>query len=249
MKRIKKPGVYAGAALLTIFFSILLFIPIAAGLSKTTLVDFEAILSDQIWFYPKFFLSLFYALAIAAGGTLVAFITAFSLVNGRFRCRGVLLFLLLLLMLMPLQTTLLPNYIGLRDLHLLDTVYALILPMLCSPFAIFLMVQYMSDVAETCVEAARLETNSLAVILFRIMLPQMKGSVAAVFLFLFAEGFNMVEQPLYYLRDESLRPLSVAASSLVEDRIGMVCAVGLLCLIPITFLYMIYNRILKKESK
>ncbi len=225
-----------------VLFSICLLVPIAVVVSKSSMKAFEIIFTKTEWFYPKLWKSLLYALVIGVGGTFIAFLTAFGLINGHFKCRGLLLSLILLLMLMPLQATLLPNYIGLRDLNLLDTPWALILPMVCSPFAIFLMYQYMKDIPEACIEAARLETGSVAVILFRIVLPQIKGYVAAVYLFLFAEGFNMVEQPLYYVKKESLQPLSVVTTALVGGDVGIICAIGIVCLIPITILYICYDR-------
>lgn len=234
--------------MILLLFSAALLIPIGCVWFRTSFGRIGELLGSTSWFYPKLGISLLYAGAIALGGTLVAFIAAFALVNGHFRFKNAILFLLMLLMLMPLQVTLLPNYIGLRDLHLLDTAWALILPMVCSPFAFFLMYQYMNGIPEECIEAARLETGSVAVILSRIMLPQMKGMVAAVFLFLFAEGFNMVEQPLYYVKKEALQPLSVVTASTVNGDVGVACTVGIVCLVPITILYILFDRVISVNN-
>ncbi len=67
------------------------------------------------------------------------------------------------------------------------------LPMLSSPFAIYLMYQYMDSISYEEFEAARLETNSVVRILCSVILPELRACVAAVFVFMFAEGFNMVE--------------------------------------------------------
>ena len=145
-------------------------------------------------------------------------------------------------MLMPLQATLLPTYIGLRDMYMLNSPFALILPMLCSPFAFYLMYQYVETVPTEIVEAARLETSSLCKILWHALLPQVKGSVAAVFVFMFAEGFNMVEQPLYFVKEDVLRPLSVIAEEYIQGKEQLLYAVGVLCLIPILLLYAVYEE-------
>lgn len=161
---------------------------------------------------------------------------------GKYKRKKAILFLVLLLMLMPLQATLLPTYIGLRDMHMLNSPFALILPMLCSPFAFYLMYQYVETVPTEIVEAARLETSSLCKILWHALLPQIKGSVAAVFVFMFAEGFNMVEQPLYFVKEDVLRPLSVIAEEYIQGKEQLLYAVGVLCLIPILLLYAVYEE-------
>ena len=135
-----------------------------------------------------------------------------------------------------------PTYIGLRDMHMLNSPFALILPMLCSPFAFYLMYQYVETVPTEIVEAARLETSSLCKILWHALLPQVKGSVAAVFVFMFAEGFNMVEQPLYFVKEDVLRPLSVIAEEYIQGKEQLLYAVGVLCLIPILLLYAVYEE-------
>ncbi len=145
-------------------------------------------------------------------------------------------------MLMPLQTTLLPNYIGLRDLGLLDTRKALLLPMICSPFAIYLMCRYMEGISDENWEAARLETDSLFQILFCVVFPQMRACVAAVFVFMFAEGFNMIEQPLYYVKQDKLKPLSIITDSMQAGEEKLIYAIGIVCMIPLLFLYGFYEE-------
>lgn len=152
------------------------------------------------------------------------------------------MFLLLLMMLMPLQVTLLPNYVGLRDMGLLDTPAALILPMVCSPFAIYLMYQYMETLPKEGIEAARLETSSLFPILGQVIFPGMRACVAAVFVFMFAEGFNMVEQPLYFVKKDMLKPLSVLTEILPGEESYLIYAAGIVCMLPLLLLYGFYEE-------
>lgn len=219
-----------------------ILLPITLMFLKVKPQDFFKLLIEEFWFYPKFWLSLLLAAAIGAGSVMVALLAAVGLKLGRVRNKNTILFALLLLMLMPLQTTLLPNYIGLRDLELLDKPGALILPMLASPFAIYLMYQYMDSVPYEGFEAARLETSSVFRILFSVILPQMRACIAAVFVFMFAEGFNMVEQPLYFVKQEKLKPLSVLGESLTDENSYLIYAVGILCMIPMLLLYGFYEE-------
>lgn len=223
-----------------------ILLPVLLMFVKVSPWDFFRLLIEEFWFYPKFWFSLFLAFAIGGGSVVVALLAAVGLKFGKMPCKKGILFVLLLLMLMPLQTTLLPNYIGLRDLKLLDTPEALILPMLASPFAIYLMFQYMDSVPYEGFEAARLETGSVFRILFFVLLPQMRACIAAVFVFMFAEGYNMVEQPLYFVKQEKLKPLSVLTESILQDDTTLLYAVGLLCMIPMLLLYGFYEKELEE---
>ena len=221
---------------------ILLLFPVVLTVTKATLADFFTVLIEEFWFYPKFWFSLAIAAGIGLGAVVVAVLAAVGLKFGRVKHVKEILFVLLLLMLMPLQTTLLPNYIGLRDLSLLDKPRALILPMLASPFATYLMYQYMDSVPYEGFEAARLETGSVLRILSSVILPQMRACIAAVFVFMFAECFNMVEQPLYFVKKETLKPLSVLSESLTNENSHLIFAVGVLCMIPMLLLYGFYEE-------
>lgn len=203
---------------------------------------FYELLIEKFWFYPKFWNSFILAFVVGLGATIISLFSAVSLKWGNFKYKRIILSLLLLLMLMPLQVTLLPNYIGLRDLGLLDTESALILPMICSPFAVYLMYQYMETVSMEGFEAARLETDSFLKILAYIILPQMRACFAAVFVFMFAEGFNMVEQPLYFVKKDSLKPLSVLKETLQQGEEHLINVVGIICMIPLLLLYGFYEE-------
>lgn len=212
-------------------------LPILMMLRQASPGDFHKVLIEDFWFYPKFWLSLGVAVTIGVGSVAVALLAAFGMRVGRLKHKKAVLFLLLLLMLMPLQVTLLPNYIGLRDLKLLDTFSALVLPMIFSPFAIYLMYQYMETVPYEGWEAARLETSSVCRILGWVIMPQMRACMAAVFVFMFAEGFNMVEQPLYFVKQEKWKTLSVLIESLADGEKHLIYAVGIICTIPLLLLY------------
>lgn len=230
------------AVICLLFVSVILVLPIVFMVHKAALGDFYLLLIEKFWFYPKFWNSLLYAAGIGAGASFLSLLTAFGLTKGEFRYGKAVSFLLLLLMLMPLQTTLLPNYIGLRDLGLLDTRRALILPMICSPFAIYLMCRYMEGMPDENWEAARLETGSLFQILFHVVFPQMRACVAAVFVFMFAEGFNMIEQPMYYVKQDKLKPLSIITDSMQAGEEKLIYAIGIVCMIPLLFLYGFYEE-------
>lgn len=238
MKKVVNIAVIA----IQLLFLVLILFPIFFMWREVKLSDFYELLIEKFWFYPKFWNSFLLAFAIGVGAAVVSLLAAISLKWGNFRYNRMILFILLLLMLMPLQVTLLPNYIGLRDMGLLDTEGALIFPMICSPFAIYLMYQYMETISREGMEAARLETASLFRIIMCIIIPQMRACLAAVFVFMFAEGFNMVEQPMYFVRKDWLKPLSILTEILPEEERHLIYAVGIVCMIPLLLLYGFYEE-------
>lgn len=188
-----------------------------------------------------FWNSVLYAGVITVCNIVVSVPAAFAFLHARFKGKDLLFFLYIVLMMMPLQVTLLPNYIGLRDMKLLDTQYAIILPAIFTPFSAFLMTQYMRGLEEASIEAAMLETNSVIRMLVMIVLPQLKTCILAVFVFVFAEYWNMVEQPNIYLRQETLKPMSVLLTASGSMTLSAVLAGSVVLMIPIVILYLYFH--------
>lgn len=197
-------------------------------------------------FYPMFWNSVLYALAITAAQLVVIIPCAFGFSQAKFKGKGVLFVFYIVLMMMPLQVTILPNYIGLRDMGLIDTPWGIILPMIFSPFGVVVMHQYMKSIDGAVIEATRLETNSIFRIIFTSVIPQLKVCIFAVILFVFADCWNMVEQPMLFLKDDSLKTLSVFIAN-AENYAGEVLfPAAVVFFIPVLLLYLFFNDSLEK---
>lgn len=132
-------------------------------------------------FYRMFWNSV----CITIGSIVIAIPAAYAFKFARFRGKNVLYVIYIVIMLMPLQVMVLPNYIGLRDMKLLNSPLAIILPLLFSPLAVVVWHQYMKECDVQMVEAARLETNSCIQIIWHCIVPQIKVCVFAVGLLVF----------------------------------------------------------------
>ena len=124
---------------------------------KISLGQYEQILIKDEVILRFFTNSVIYAAAILLGQTLVVPALAFGLSKFRFHGRETLFFLIVLLMLLPFQVTMVPNVLTLRFLGLLNTTWAVILPMLFAPFYIFLVRQYMIALPDELLEAASMD--------------------------------------------------------------------------------------------
>ena len=186
----------------------------------------------------KYWNSLLYVVPIVAGQLFVATAAAYGFSRLKGRARRALFFLYLVLMLMPYQVTLVPNFLVLRWLHLVDTPLAIWLPGIFSPFAVYLLTKYMSRIPAGTIEAARMDGASEWVIFTRICLPLCRGAVVAVGIMLFVDYWNMVEQPLLLLADEEMHPLSVFLSKINAGEISLAFAVAVLYMVPPLLLYL-----------
>lgn len=216
---------------------------------RFSLAGYRELFFDCFPFYRFFWNSVVYSAVITAGVVLVSVLAAFAFHFARFPGRRVLYILYIVLMMMPLQVMILPNYIGLRDLKLLNTPAAIILPLIFSPMGTVIIGQYMKGCQVSVVEAARLETNSTLRIIRHCILPQIRVCVCAVALFIFAEAWNMVEQPLLYVDEDSMRTLSAMFSETESYHEAVLAPASVLFMVPVLLWYLLYHRELQEGLK
>jgi multiple sugar transport system permease protein len=193
-----------------------------------------------------FWNSVLYAAVITIVQLFVIIPCAFGFIQSKFKGKNLLFVIYIILMMMPLQVTILPNYIGLRDLDLINTQWAIILPAIFSPFGVVVMRQYMQSTDNSIIEAARLETNSIIKIIFHTVIPQIKICIFAVILFVFADCWNMLEQPLLFLNDDNLKTLPVFLSNSSSYAGNILFPAAVIFIIPILLLYNFFSGSLEK---
>ena len=204
------------------------------------------LLFDCFVFYPMFWNSIIYSAVITAVQLIVIIPCAFGFSQGKFKGKNGLFVFYIVLMMMPLQVTILPNYIGLRDMGLIDSPFGIILPMIFSPFGVVVMHQYMKSTDSCVIEAARLETNSIVRIMLTSVVPQLRVCISAVALFVFADCWNMVEQPMLFLKTDSLKTLSVFISNAQNYEGNLLFPSAVIFIIPVLLLYLFYGESLEK---
>ncbi len=169
----------------------------------------------------------------------VASLASYGFARYRGRIREIIFFLYIILMLMPYQVTLVPNYLVSDWLNILDTKWAIWLPGIFSPFAVFMLTKFMRRIPTGVIEAAQIDGAGEWQIFRQVCLPLCKGSIASVAILVFIDYWNMVEQPLILLSDQEMHPLSVFLSKINAGEIGLAFAVATIYMIPtlLVFLY------------
>lgn len=187
----------------------------------------------------KFWNSVILVVPIVAFQLLVASGAAYGFTRYRGRIKEIIFFVYIILMLMPYQVTLVPNYLVADWLNILDTNWAIWLPGIFSPFAVYLLTKYMRRIPISVMEAAQIDGAGEWQIFRRICMPLCKGAMCSIAILIFIDYWNMVEQPLILLSDQEKHPLSVFLSKINSGEIGLAFAVATIYMVPpiLVFLY------------
>ncbi|MCM1304349.1 MAG: carbohydrate ABC transporter permease [Lachnospiraceae bacterium] len=170
---------------------------------------------------------------------LTASFAAFGFARYSGKIRTIIFFAYIILMLMPYQVTLVPNYLVSDWMNLLDTYWAIWLPGIFSPFAVYLLTKFMRRIPDGVIEAAQIDGAGEWQIYRKICLPLCKGAICSTAILVFIDYWNMVEQPLILLSDGETHPLSVFLSKINSGEIGLAFAVATIYMVPslLIFLY------------
>ena len=192
-------------------------------------------------YLAKFWVSLLLAVGAIAGQVAISCLGGFAFAFYDFPGKRLLYGLLCLFMLIPLQVTLLPNYILLDQLGTLNTYWALMLPLAFAPLGTFLLTQIFRSVPVDILHAARLDGAGTLQVLARVLLPCGKSGVSTLIILTLIESWNMVEQPLIYLRDVGSYPLSVFLASRYMENLPFQFVCSVLSLLPLVLCFLYFG--------
>jgi len=196
------------------------------------------VLLDSPGFFTMFWNSVVICLGILAGQFLTAVPAAWALARLPVWGKKKLVTLYIVLMLMPFQVLMFPQYLVLQKLRLLDTLWAVILPAIFSTFPVFILHRCFLAIPQEILEAARLDGAGEAQIFFRIAVPLGVPGILSVGILTFLDSWNMIEQPMTYLKTKALWPLSLFLPEIKLADMGMGFAAALLMLIPALLLFL-----------
>lgn len=156
-----------------------------------------------------FFNSLVVATIATVGQVIFASLAGYAFARLNFKYRNALFLLFLITMLIPPQVNIIPLFFLMREMHLIDTYQALILPALFGGFGIFLMRQYFLGLPKDLEESAKIDGCNLFQTFFKIALPLALPTVATLAIFTFVSTWNSFMWPLIVTNSEGMRTLPV----------------------------------------
>jgi multiple sugar transport system permease protein len=189
--------------------------------------------------YLELFLnSLKLTLPIVLMQVVVGSAAAYGFTVWKSRFKDLLFCVYIIVMVLPFQATLVANYIMADTLGMLNTHSSIILPWGFNPFAVFIMRQSMKSIPASVFEAAQLDGAGHFRQFLHIALPISKGGIASLAILSFADCWAMVEQPMIFLRDSSLEPLSVMLYRIGQGNTGLIFAASVFYMLPVVWLFL-----------
>ena len=187
----------------------------------------------------KFWNSVIYVGPIVVIQLLIATLASYGFARYSGKLKNAIFFAYIIMMLMPYQVTLVPNFLVSRAIGIYGTRWAIWLPGMFSPFAVYLLTKFMKRIPTEVMEAASIDGANEWYIFSRVCMPLCKGGIASIAILVFFDYWNMVEQPLILLPDADMHPLSVFLSKINAGEISLAFAVAVIYLVPplLIFLY------------
>ena len=203
-----------------------------------TLRSWVCLLLDTPEVFVMFWNSVKMTAAILAGQFLVGVPAAWGFARFRFPIKKVLFTIYIILMLMPFQVLMLSEYLVFDRLHLLNTPWSVILPAIFSTFPIFIMYRFFCGVPDAIIESAKLDGAGNIQIFLRIGIPLGSGGIVSAMVLGFLEYWNLIEQPLTFLKDKSLWPMSLFLPDIDLSKAGFAFAASVMTLLPSFFVFL-----------
>ncbi len=181
---------------------------------------------------------------ILMGQCIISPLAAYAFEYSKWKYKEILFFIYILIMLMPLQVLLVPNYLVADWLGLVDTHWAIILPAIFNPIGVFIIRLQLKGFPKECIEAAQNNGASHFQAFKYIVLTNIKPAIAILIVLIFTEYWNVIEQALVLLKNSDLNPLSIYLSQIVDKNLGVFFATSCLYLIPVFLIFLFTKRTL-----
>ena len=204
-----------------------------------TLENFKELLIYSPDFYKVFWNSLFITGTILLFQTLTAVPAAWAFARFLFKWKKLLFDIYVIFMLIPFQVTMLSQYLVIDGMKLMNTRLAVILPAIFSTFPVFLIYRGFADIPRDVADSAKIDGANEWQVLRYIGLPLGRSGILACIVLSFLDLWNMVEQPLTFLKNKRLFPLSLYLPMLSADKGEIMLAAAIVTLIPAAFVFII----------
>lgn len=202
-----------------------------------TLSHYMKLLFGMPEFFTVFWNSVKIVSLIIAGQLLVSVPAAWAFAVFRWKGKNLLFTLYVMLMLLPFQVTMLPSYLVMNGMHLMNTHASVILPAVFSTFPVFLIYRGFTAVPKEMLEAARVDGAGEFMIFWKVGIPLGSPGILSAIVLGFLDAWNMMEQPLAFLKDKTLWPLSLYLPEIGMEQAGTALAASVVTLAPAVFVF------------
>lgn len=211
-----------------------------------TTQNYETILTDQSLPLARiYFNSIFVAVCNVITQTFTSALFGYVFAKFHFRYKRLLFWYIVATMMIPFQLTMIPSYLILLQFNLTNNLLGLVILSWFNAFGIFLMRQFMINIPDELIDAARVDGANEWQIFLRIVLPQCGAILATFGVLVFISSWNAYLWPLIILRDVDMRTLPIILTWYNDQHtsnLGIQMAASVLIVMPILLVYLIMNR-------
>ncbi len=213
--------------------------------SYNVINNFKAVWLENVPF-SKFYINSFKLAGITTLFTLTfSSMAAFSFSKLNYKGRDLIFLLLITLMIIPEQATLVPRFIMIRFFGLYNTHAGLIIMTMFSIYFTFLMKQFMSSIEDDYIEAAKVDGANYFTIFWKIILPLSKPILATVGIIKFIWAWNDYQNPLIFLLDRELYPITMGLQLFQDDftnNYAILMMASLSAIVPLVIVFIILQK-------
>jgi len=203
-------------------------------------------LVDRLDFPRYFFNSTLIASVVTTANLVFAPMLGYALAKLRFRGKGVLMALVLSTLMLPAAATLVPVFVLMSKLELVNTYPGLILPFLAAPFGVFLTRQFFLGTPDELIEAARIDGAGEFRIFFQIAMPLAAPVLATLGILTFLSSWNGFIYPLIMATSPEMYTLPVALATFATGQFqadhGMLMAGSVILVLPVLLVFILLQR-------
>ena len=190
------------------------------------------------------FNSIVSTLAVVLFGLIIAVAAAYALSKKRFKGRKAIFKMNTLSMMFVATAVSIPRYLIIKEVGLIDSFWANIIPMLATPVGVFLLKQFVDQLPDAVIEAARIDGANDYQIIWRIVLPLVKPALATVAILLFQNAWNSMEASKLFINTESMKTFAFYMNTLSNSGngvagVGISAAASLLMFLPNVVLFIL----------
>ena len=210
---------------------------------------FKASRSAGIPLSKYVFNSLFITASVVFGSLLFSTMAAYALSKLKFKGRNIMMQINQIALMFVSCAVMIPRYLVVNKLGMIDTYWAEILPLIALPVGLFLIKQFVDQVPDSLIEAAYMDGATEWKIYFKIILPMIKPAIATAAILVFQQVWTNLETSNYYINDDSLKSLAFYMSTLTSTTTtntvagqGISAAASLIMFLPNLILFCILQK-------
>ena len=207
-----------------------------------TAVSYVELLFDIPEFYVLFWNSVSYVICIIAGQLAIAVPAAWALTNIRPVLRKVIIVADIAVAVLPFQVRMLPEYLVLKDLNLLNCPAGIILPEVFSALPVLIMYYSFSNQPKALKYSARVDGATEFQVFYKVSLPVAVPAIATCVILALLEYWNMIEQPLMFIKNKSYWPLALFSPGDAEYGMGVVFAMAFFLSVFVLLIFMLLQK-------